>query len=232
MIRKKIDKIIDFLISFLVRFYKIFRKSFLLFLLFIFSLIFFSNIIILFYSDEKIFYKTDNIPEKKVALVLGTSKYVVDNIGLINLFYKERISSANKLIESGKVKFLILSGTNDSEFYNEPENMKKDLMKMGVSEDKIFLDYAGFRTLDSILRTKEIFGQSDIIIVSQKFHLQRALTIARLNDIDAIGFAAKDPPFSLVFKTYFREIFSRINFLFDILLEKEAKFYGDKIEVK
>jgi SanA protein len=73
--------------------------------------------------------------------------------------------------------------------------MKKDLMNMGVSEDKIFLDYAGFRTLDSILRAKEIFSQNEILIVSQDFHLERALAIAKLNNIKASGFSAKSPPF-------------------------------------
>ena len=215
-----------------IKFHKILRKLILLFLLFIFSLILFSNILIFSYAKDKIFYTTESILQKKVALILGTSKYVVNNTGLVNLFYHERINAANELIESGKVEFLILSGTNDSKFYNEPGVMKKDLMDLGVSEDKIFLDYAGLRTLDSILRAKEVFSQSDIIIVSQKFHLQRALSIARLNNVDAIGFAAKDPPFSLVFKTYFREVFSRINFLFDILFKKDAKFYGEKIEIK
>jgi SanA protein len=230
--KKEFDKVINVFISFSIRFYKVFRKSFLLFSLFIFCFIFFSNLLIFFYSKNKIFYNAEKVPEKKAALVLGTSKYIPNNPGFINVFYKERIHAANELINSGRVKFLVLSGSTDGGFYNEPETMKKDLVELGVSEDKIFLDHEGNRTLDSVLRVKEVFLQSDIIIISQKFHLQRALTIASLNNISALGYAAKDPSFSSVFRTYIREIFSRVNFLFDILFQKKAEFYGKKIELK
>ncbi len=174
----------------------------------------------------------DNLPHKKVALVLGTSKYIAGNKNQVNLFYKERLKAANELIENNRVDYLILSGTNDSPYYNEPQTMKNDLLKMGVPENKIYLDYAGFRTLDSVLRAREIFSQDDLIIVSQKFHLQRAIFIAGLNDITALGYAAEDPPFLTSAKVYIREIFSRINLLFDILFQKEPRFYGPKVVIE
>ncbi len=212
-------------------FYKFFRKFILLIFLFLFSLILFSNLIIFFYSGDKIFYNISDLSNKKTALVLGTAKYVRGNTGLVNIFYSERIKKANELFESGKVEFLILSGTNDSPYYNEPAVMKKDLMSLGVPEDKIFLDYAGFRTLDSVLRAREIFSQTDLIIISQKFHLQRAIFIAGLNGIKAEGLIAPDPPFELSFKTYLREIFSRIKLLKDILFKTEPRFYGEKVDI-
>ncbi len=229
---KKMYELIDFLILAVLKTYKFFRKSILLILLVIFSLILFSNLVVILFSQGKIFYKTENIPEKKVALVLGTSKYVGGDPGLVNLFYKERLKAANELFESGKIKFLILSGTNDSPYYNEPETMKKDLMEMGIPENRIYLDYAGFRTLDSVLRAREIFSQEDIIIISQKFHLQRALLIAGISGIKSVGYLAKDPPFLMALPTYGREVFSRVKLFLDILLEKEAKFYGKKITIK
>lgn len=220
------------IIDFIYFFSKFWRKFILLFLFFLFSLILFSNLAINLYSNEKIHSKLENIPIKKIALVLGTSKYIGGDIGKVNLFYKERINTANELYESGKINFLILSGTNDSRYYNEPEIMKKDLMNLGVPENKIYLDYAGFRTLDSVVRAKEIFFQDDIIIISQKFHLQRAIFIAGLNNINAVGYSAKDPPFMISIKVFFREIISRIILLWDILIQKEPKFYGEKIEIK
>ena len=213
-------------------FYRFSRKSFLLIALGIFALILFSNLVVLFFAQDKIYYNSEFVPEKKVALVLGTSKYVAGDVGLVNLFYKKRLEAANELFDSGNIEYLILSGTNDSQYYNEPETMKNDLMEMGVPENKIFLDYAGFRTLDSILRAREIFSQTDIVIVSQKFHLQRALLIAGVHDIHAVGYAAKDPPFWLAFPTYSREVLSRVKLFFDIAVEKQATVYGEKVIIQ
>jgi SanA protein len=187
---------------------------------------------VIFFAEGKIYYDVELLPEKKVALVLGTSKYVAGNVGLINLFYKKRLEAANELFDSGNIEKFILSGTNDSLYYNEPQTMKIDLMKMGVPENKIYLDYAGFRTLDSVLRAREIFSQSDFIIVSQKFHLQRALLIAGVNGIEAVGYAAQDPSFLLASPTYARELLSRVKLFFDIAIKKEATVYGEKVFIK
>jgi SanA protein len=229
--KKGINSLFSWFYDFIYFSYKFLRKTFLLSALFIFALIFFSNLVINFYSNDRIFYSVSEIPSKKTALVLGTSKYLIGSTKQINLFYKERIKAANDLFESGKVETLILSGTNDSKYYNEPETMKKDLMDLGIPENKLYLDYAGFRTLDSVVRTKEIFSQSDLIIVSQKFHLQRAIFIAGLNNMEAVGYAAQDPPFLTSAKIYLREIFSRINLLFDILFQREPRFYGPKVKI-
>ena len=120
----------------------------------------------------------EDIPQKKVGLVLGTSKYISN--GQDNLFYVYRLNAAKELFENQKVEFLILSGDNSTNQYNEPQTMKTDLVELGIPEDKIFLDYAGFRTLDSVIRAKEIFSEDDFTIISQEFHNQRALFIANL----------------------------------------------------
>ncbi|PID83229.1 protein SanA [Candidatus Campbellbacteria bacterium] len=211
--------------------YKVTRKTILFFLLFLFCLILFSNIAVLLVSKNKIYTDIVELPKNKTALILGTSKYLANTKGANNLFYKERIKTANDLFEAGKVNFLILSGSNPTKYYNEPVDMQKDLLKLGVPEDKMFLDYAGFRTLDSVVRSKEVFGQEKITLVSQKFHLQRALFLANFYGIDAVGFAAEDPKIGN-FKVHFREVFARVKMLYDILVGVEPRFYGQKIEIR
>ena len=108
--------------------------------------------------------------------------------------------------------------------------MQEDLIKRGVPEDKIFLDFAGFSTLDSVIRAKKVFGLDEVTIISQKFHNERALLIANLNGIDAVGFNAKDPnPTRLL---PLREFFARIKLFFDLVFESKPTFLGDKIPLE
>jgi SanA protein len=107
-------------------------------------------------SKNRLYDLVENVPKRGVAIVLGTAKYV--RKGKINYYYQYRIDAAVKLYKSGKVKAILVSGDNATPYYNEPARMKRDLIKQGVPKSKIYLDFAGFRTLDSILRAKEIFG--------------------------------------------------------------------------
>ena len=127
-------------------------------------------------TSEKIYTQVNKIPPNKVGLLLGTSKYL--SSGHINLYYKYRIEAVTKLYRSGKIKFILISGDNGSKSYNEPELMKQDLIENGIPTSKIFLDYAGFRTLDSVLRAQKIFGQNSFTVISQEFHNERALYLA------------------------------------------------------
>jgi len=181
-------------------------------------------------SQNKLFDSTEIIPQNKVALLLGTGKYTQGKY--INLYYKYRIEATIKLYESGKINFILISGDNSRKEYDEPNTMKQDLMKKGIPEDKIYLDYAGFRTLDSVVRCKEIFNQSKITIISQKFHNQRAIFIAQHYNIDAIGFNAQDVSVYWGFKTRMREHLARVKVMIDLLIGKQPKFLGEKINIK
>ena len=185
-------------------------------------------------SKGRIYSSIQNMPKRGVALVLGTAKYV--RRGKINYFYKYRIDAAIKLYKAGKVRAILVSGDNSSKYYNEPARMMRDLIKRGIPKSKIYLDFAGFRTLDSILRAKEIFGLKKYIIVSQKFHLQRALFIAQKSGVDAIGFVAKDiPRTAAAFRMRMREYAARVKAFLDIyILHTTPKFFGkfEKIEIK
>lgn len=178
-----------------------------------------------FKTRHNVYDSIETIPENKVGLLLGTGKYAAN--GNINLFYKYRIDAVFKLYKAGKIEYILVSGDNSRKDYDEPTDFKKDLIANGIPEDRIFLDYAGFRTLDSVVRAKDIFGQTSITIISQKFHNQRAIYIAKQFGIDAVGFNAKD-----VYNSHFREYLARSKASLDLVFNVQPKFLGEKIVIK
>lgn len=170
----------------------------------------------------------EEIPANDVALVLGASKYLRGNI--INPYFRNRMQAAAELYFAGKVKHFIVSGENSSAGYNEPEDMKKSLMVLGVPERAISCDYAGFRTFDSVVRAWKIFGQQKFTIVSQRFHNERALYIARQMKLDCVAYNARD-----VYRgpaSYTREILAKTCAVLDIFfLGTEPKFLGEPVQL-
>lgn len=178
-------------------------------------------------SDAFVSYKISDIPETKTALLLGTGKNLSN--GMPNVYFYNRIQAAIDLYKSGKINYIIVSGDNSTKDYNEPEDMQLALMKYGIPKDKIFMDHAGFRTLDSVVRAREIFGQTKLIIISQKFHNERAVFLARKNGIEAYGYNANDVNKYAGFKTNMREYAAKAKVYWDLLLGVEPKFGGDKV---
>ncbi len=180
-------------------------------------------------AASRIYQDVDAIPHRPVAVVLGTSKYIGKQI---NLFYPPRLAAAQKIFEKHKVGAIIVSGDNATRYYNEPQTMMNDLTKAGIPHQYVVRDYAGFRTLDSMVRAKEIFGQQSFTIVSQAFHCERAIYIAKQYDIDALCYAADDPPGLGGLKVRLREVLARAKAVLDItLLNKQPKFLGPKEQV-
>ncbi|WP_395719068.1 vancomycin high temperature exclusion protein [Prosthecobacter sp.] len=165
-----------------------------------------------------------------VALVLGTSPRLAD--GRANLFFLPRMEAAAALFKAGKVRALIVSGDNGTRAYDEPTEMKQVLVSMGVPEPRIVCDYAGFRTLDSVVRAKEVFGQSKIIVVSQRFHNDRAVYLAEAFGIEAQGFNAADVPVALSIKTFLREKLACVKAVLDVnVLGTRPRFLGEEVAV-
>jgi SanA protein len=184
------------------------------------------NVAIKKQTAERIFDDVAALPQTDVALVLGTSPRRPD--GYRNLFFEYRIAAAAELYHSGKVKHLLVSGANPSVQYNEPKAMQASLMLRDVPEDAITLDYAGLRTLDSIVRAKQIFGQQRLIIVSQEFHLYRALYQADHFGIEAVAFKASKVPIRYARKVYIREFMARVKALIDLKITgKQPRFLGE-----
>lgn len=178
-----------------------------------------------FRTKHLVYDNVDAIPKNKVGLLLGTGKYAAS--GNINLFYKYRIDATVKLYKAGKIEYILVSGDNSRKDYDEPSDFKNDLIARGIPANRIFLDYAGFRTLDSVVRAKEIFGQTSITFISQKFHNQRAIYIANHFGIKAVGFNARD-----VYKSHFREYMERSKASLDLVFNVQPKFLGEKIKIQ
>lgn len=172
----------------------------------------------------------DSIEARDVALVLGTSKSF--NGKYENPFFTHRMEAAAALYHAGKVKHILVSGDNSTDTYNEPRDMRKKLLELGVPKEAITMDFAGLRTLDSVVRSKKIFQQKKLIIVSQEFHNYRAIFIARYHGIDAIAYNAKYPK-NATNKTLWREFLARPKAVLDLyLFGTKPKFLGEKIDIR
>ncbi|ULH14629.1 YdcF family protein [Deinococcus sp. KNUC1210] len=175
------------------------------------------------------FSSVSDLPARKVALVLGTSPSVA---GRPNPYYTARMDAAAALYRAGKAQAFILSGDNSTRFYDEPSAMKRDLIARGIPAARLYLDDAGFRTLDSVVRAQKIFGQSSFVVVSQKFHNERAIFLARRRGLDAIGYDAADVVGVGGLKTQARELFARASAVLDVtLLKTQPKFLGAAIKI-
>ena len=181
-------------------------------------------------AADKTFGELSSIPKNKVGIVLGTARHLME--GGMNPFYTNRIQATIDLYNSGKIEFVLVSGDNGTIYYNEPDRMKKDLVAGGIPENKIFLDLAGFRTLDSMVRAKEVFGLTKVTVISQEFHNERAIYLAKRHGLNAIGFNAKDVKGNKGFKVHLREYFARVKVFVDILLKTQPKYLGKKVRIE
>ena len=181
------------------------------------------------YATPYLYEQLSEVPHRHAALLLGTSSNLRD--GRPNLFFRYRIDAATALLHAGKVDKILVSGDNRHASYNEPQMMRRALLSRGVPDSLIVLDYAGFRTLDSVVRAKEVFGQSSFIVVSQRFHNERAVFIAGKHGIDAIGFNAADVRSLSGLKTRLREQLARVKVFVDLATHRGPHFLGERVEM-
>src|SRR5262249_38184308 len=164
------------------------------------------------------------------GLVLGCSDRLAD--GRPNLYYRGRIDAAAELWSAGKVAYLLVSGDNHSRDYDEPTTMLRDLVAAGIPRDRIVLDYAGVRTLAPVVRAKEVFGLDGFVVISQRFHNERAVFIARANGLGAVAYDAPDVGGPEGLKTHAREFIARLRAVMDVeLLGTGPRFLGDRIRI-
>jgi SanA protein len=141
-------------------------------------------------ASGRVYQSVESVPAREVGLVLGTSKDTRN--GKPNLHFNQRIDAAVALYRAGKIHHLLVSGDNHTATYDEPTDMRNALVAAGIPTNAITCDYAGFHTLDSVVRAKDVFGLSQCTIISEDFHCPRALWIAQQHRLDAIAFAAPD----------------------------------------
>lgn len=181
-------------------------------------------------SHGKTYTSTERISKNKVGLLLGTSP-VSSYTKKANPYYYYRIDAAVKLYKSGKIDRILISGDNSTKTYSEPDMMKNDLVKRGVPSNYIYLDFAGFRTLDSVVRAKKVFKLNEFTIISQEFHNERAICLAQWYGIKAIGYNARDISKRKGIMVQIREIFARVKLVLDMIVNKQPRFLGDTIEI-
>lgn len=173
----------------------------------------------------RIFRATEAIPTNDVALVLGTAKKTAR--GNPNLHFIQRIEAATALFKSGKVRHLIVSGDNSVKHYDEPTDMRDALVAAGVPLNAITCDYAGFRTLDSVVRAKTVFGLTNFTIVTEAFHCPRSVWIAQRHGLDVVAFAAPDLSARWSARVKARESLARTWCAVDLyVLNRQPKFSG------
>ena len=179
----------------------------------------FCNMTIIQYSKGRIYDNVKEIPYKEVGLLLGTSPTTIN--GWTNIYYTYRIDAAVKLYKAKKISRILISGDGKEKSYDEPKYMRRDLIKRGIPAHKITLDKKGLRTYDSVINAKETFGLSNFTVISQRFQNERAIYLAGHNDIDAIGYNAKDAPNQKgksAIKVRIREVFAKVKVFMDLIL--------------
>ncbi len=168
----------------------------------------------------------EHLPTANVALILGASPYSLD--GRPSGHFQGRIHAAVELFTAGRVRHLLASGSNPDRRYNEPRKMFEALTAAGVPESAITMDFAGRRTLDSVVRARAVFGQQRLVIVSQRYHLHRAIFLARQRGVDAVGYVAPRPQLHRRVNAEIREVAARVLAILDIyVLNTEPHFLGE-----
>jgi Uncharacterized membrane protein len=181
-------------------------------------------------AKDRIYEDVDKMPYREVGMVLGTGPTTVS--GGRNSYFYYRLDATELLYKAGKIKFILISGDNSRKDYSEPDVMRDTLIARGVPSEAIYVDYAGFRTLDSVIRAKKVFGQNKMTVISQRFHNERSIALGDWQDMDLIAFDAKETSSTFhKVRAHVREGFARVKLLIDMLVDEQPKFLGEPIEI-
>lgn len=182
-------------------------------------------------SEAYVYSNWSLLPDNDVGLVLGTSPFARN--GRPNPQFYGRIEAAVQLYQLGKIKHIIVSGANPDSTYNEPRQMWRELTKAGIPSNVITMDFAGFRTFDSIARAQAVFNLDRVTVITQQYHAYRAVFIAKKLHIRVVGYAASSDEIGFFSRTYFREVFARVKSVLDIyLLSTAPKFLGQPQQIE
>ena len=181
-------------------------------------------------ASGRIYEDIKSIPNNEVGLLLGTGPQT--RTGKTNSYFLHRIDAAEALYKVGKIKYILISGDNSRKDYSEPDVMRDSLIARGIPADIIYLDYAGFRTLDSVIRANRIFGQNKMTVISQRFHNERSIVLGDWQGMDLIGYNAEGTKSNAhKIRAHIREGYARIKLFMDMLTNKKPDFLGDKIGI-
>lgn len=183
------------------------------------------NVWVIMSTSHRVFSELENVPSTETALVLGTSKKFAN--GEPNAYFEHRMDAAATLFKEGIIQHLLLSGDNRTPYYNEPADMQAALEERGIPESAFSSDKAGLRTLDSVVRSNEVFGSEEILVVTQRFHAYRAVFIGQHYGINTYAYTAKSLPIHDSANLLFREFLARPMAVIDLyILQKEPSEMG------
>lgn len=175
------------------------------------------------HADGRVYEDAARVPTRRVGLVLGTAPRARRGP---NPFFERRLDAAAALYRAGRVRCLLVSGDHGTRWYDEVDAMRNGLVRRGVPEGRIALDHAGFRTLDSLVRARRVFGVTDAVVVTDGFHLPRALYLAGANGIDAVGLSSVPVSTRVAPWPATRELAARALMMVDVLVGRGPRFLG------
>lgn len=188
-----------------------------------------ANLAAVIASAGRLHNDPSDVPAGRVAVVFGCDDLIQ---GRENLYFRYRINAAAELWKSGRVKCVIVSGDNRTKHYNEPIRMMNALIEAGVPGEKIVCDYAGLRTLDSVVRAKEVFGVEEVVFVTQRFQNERAIYLGKAHGMDCVGYNARDVEGQGGLKTRLREVGARVKMWLDVhILKTRPRYLGEREEL-
>ena len=192
------------------------------------GIIFVVNWYILKSTKSQIFYEQDKLSEKQTALLLGARVY---SDGRLSHIMQDRAETAIEIYKMGKVDKILISGDHGTSEYDEVNTIKDYLLKKGVKSEDVFTDHAGFDTYDSVYRARDIFEVDSMIIVTQKFHLPRAVYIANSLGVESVGIVADKRRYVDKERNMIRESISRVKALLNVIFKAQPKFLGEVISI-
>jgi SanA protein len=187
--------------------------------------VFYANTVISNVSDQYIYSQLDDVPASRVGVVLGTSPRLAT--GEPNPYFTHRMDAAAQLYRGGKVEYLLASGDFRRSNYNETAAMRRALMARGVPSRAIYLDNRGLNTFDSVMRAHLVYGLERFLVISQKFHAERAIYIGRSFGIDLEGYSARAVEGTVSLRTSIREYFARAKALLDVAILQRRPDFGN-----
>ena len=185
-----------------------------------------------FYSASRVYSSAQEIPNERpprIAIVFGAAVWEGE---IPSPVLYDRVKTASELYLSGKVKKLLLSGDNRVENYDEPAVMKRTALELGVPDEALVLDEAGRRTYDTCYRAKEIFGIGRAILVTQSFHLDRALYVCRALGIDSVGIRAEKRLYGQETQWRLRELGATFKSWLDLHMIHPKVILGEKVPIE
>ena len=183
------------------------------------------NLWVLSHSAPYIQSNVAHCQSQRIGVVFGTSSWT--RTGVRNPHFNARMDTAARLIHSGRVRHLLLSGDNRTRAYNEPRAMWHDLNKRGVAPEQLTMDFAGFSTFDTLARAQDVFQVDKAVLITQRWHLPRAIYIARARGMEVTGCVASAGAVAGEWRLRLRESLARVAALGDLYLwGREPYFLG------